>query len=168
VERRFSVEQIEKFGDLVQDKNILHSPPSSWEDAVTEMPHLEAVKDSGLIQFSNQQQQNDDGSDASSSSTMIKPVVHGIFVSSLFSSIFGSLSPGCVYMNQTLQFANPVFAEELILGRIEIQKIRRWRRGGVVLQCHTTASVGHDEDNGTFTKDAVTGVANVWLPSGYQ
>ena len=70
--------------------------------------------------------------------------------------------------NQTLHFANPVFAEELILARIEIEKIRKWRRGGVVVQCQTKALLVYDENNCTCTKDAVTGVANVWLPSGYQ
>lgn len=166
VERRFSAQQTEQFGDLVQDKNILHFPPKNWDDAVTEMPHLQAVKDSGLIQFNEEIPHEDDSS--KNSDTTMKPLVHGIFVSSLFSSIFGSLSPGCVYMNQTLNFANPVFAEELVLARIEIEKIRKWRRGGVVLQCNTTVSVGYDDKTGTFTKDAVTGVANVWLPSGYQ
>jgi hypothetical protein len=133
-----------------------------------EMPHLQAVKDSGLIQFINKQDSEEDDDDDSNDFNSFQPLVHGIFVSSLFSSIFGSLSPGCVYMNQSLNFANPVFAEELILARIEIEKIRKWRRGGVVLQCNTTASVGYDENTGTFTKNAVTGVANVWLPSGYQ
>ena len=160
LERRFSVTQIELFGDLVQDKNILHSPPKSWEEAVLGMPHLQAVQDAGLMKLN----ECEDGSNT----TTMKPLVHGIFVSSLFSSIFGSLSPGCVYMNQTLHFAHPVFAEELVLARIDIEKIRKWRRGGVVVQCQTKALLVYDENNCTCTKDAVTGVANVWLPSGYQ
>lgn len=172
VERRFNAQQIEQFGDLVQDQNILHRPPKTWHDAMTEMPHLQALQNSGLIQFFHEDEQppallDRDDNDDSDHTMRLKPLVHGIFVSSLFSSIFGSLSPGCVYMNQTLQFTNPVFAEDLILGRIEIQKIRKWRRGGVVLQCKTIASIGYDESTDTFTKDAVTGIANVWLPSGY-
>lgn len=131
------------------------------------LPHLHAVHDSGLIQLQDDPTQN------------IKPLVHGIFVSSLFSSIFGTLAPGCVYMNQTLSFIKPVFAEDRIVARIEIQKIRRWKKGGLVLQCETSASVividdddnvegnkdGGEEDNSTI---AITGIANVWLPSGHQ
>ncbi len=157
-ERHFNLEEIEEFGDLIGDKNILHSSGLQWNKILTELPHLEALEDSGLIRFDESQR---------NSGTM-KPIVHGIFVSGLFSSIFGSLSPGCVYMNQTLNFSNPVHAEEIVLARIEIEKIRRWRRGGVVLQCSTTVSVGRDATTGAFKNMAVTGTANVWLPSGYQ
>ena len=158
VERCFSKQDVQVFGDLAHDNNILHSSVN-WKEALTEMPHLEAIKDSGLIRMEEEK---------NATKSMTKPLVHGILVSSLFSSIFGTLSPGCVYMNQTLQFANPVFVDDLVLARLEIEKIRNWRRGGLVVQCNTTVSVASTETPRIFDKKAVTGMANVWLPSGHQ
>lgn len=120
------------------------------------MPHLKAVQDSGLIQFDDEHSQN------------ARPLVHGILVSSLFSSIFGSLAPGCVYLNQSLQFEKPVFANDRVLARLEIEKVRKWRKGGLVLQCKTTVAVDRGEAPGTFTTKAIGGVAKVWLPSAHQ
>jgi 3-hydroxybutyryl-CoA dehydratase len=117
------------------------------------MPHLDAVHASGLIQF-----------DYDPLGRKVKPLVHGIFVSSLFSSIFSTLSPGCVYLNQSLQFSKPVYADDRVVARITIEKIRRWKKEGLVLQCETTVTVDNDGDSRT----AISGVANVWLPSGQQ
>lgn len=151
-----------QFGDLAHDKNILHFPPASnWDETREEHSQLDALHDSGMIQFYDEE----DMQSESPPSTVIKPVVHGIFVSSLFSAIFGTLSPGCVYMNQTLQFSNPVFVDDRVIGRVDIEKIRKWRKGGVVVQCRTIATVAfHDDYDG---RTAVTGTANVWLPTGY-
>jgi acyl dehydratase len=130
----------------VQDNNILHSP-MNWKDALNDMPHLKAQYDSGLIQL------DEDGETT-------KALVHGMLVASIFSSIFGSLVPGCVYLNQRLNFAAPVYADEIVLGRIEIEKVRKWRRGGIVVQCDT--QVLNSEETAV-----IKGTANVWLPSGY-
>ena len=158
--RRFSVEEVVEFGDLVHDKNLLHIPPvSSWDEAREEHSQLDALLDSGLIQFIDEENQE--------SLSAFKPLVHGIFVSSLFSSIFGTLSPGCVYMNQTLQFAAPVYVEDRVVAKVDIEKIRKWRKGGVVVQCRTVASVANDDNDRFDAKTAVTGTANVWLPTGY-
>jgi hypothetical protein len=145
----YTMEEVAEYGDLVQDKNVLHSP-MSWNELLLEMPHLQSNFDAGLIELL----------DADDGVSTTKPLVHGMMVSSLFSSIFATLSPGCVYINQSLNFAAPVFVDDLVTGRIEIEKVRRWRRGGVVVQCDTkvlrSATV------------VINGSANVWLPSGYE
>ncbi len=89
---------------------MLHNP-MNWKDALNDMPYLKAHYDSGLIQLEG------DGETT-------KVLVHGMLVASIFSSIFGSLAPGCVYLNQTLKFATPLHADETVLGRIEIEKVR--------------------------------------------
>jgi acyl dehydratase len=121
----------------------------NWIDALKEMPHLQSHQDSGLVRL------EEDG-------TTTKILVHGILVSSIFSSIFATLVPGCVYMNQTLNFAGPVYADEMVLGRVEIEKVRKWRKGGVVVQCDTQVVVSSSQT------PVVKGTANVWLPSGYS
>ena len=65
-------------------------------------------------------------------------------------------------MNQTLTFVSPVHADEVVRGRIEIEKIRKWRKGGVVVQCKTTVGLPSTE------QVAVKGTANVWLPGGHK
>ena len=143
----------------------MHSSGLQWNnDLLTKLPHLEALQASKLIQF-------DQSQGYSNNVRIMKPIVHGIFVSSLFSSIFGTLSPGCIYVNQTLNFSNPVHADDRVLARIEIEKIRKWRRGGVVVQCSTTvidAPEKSDSNKDDSKTVLVTGTANVWLPSGYQ
>ena len=97
-----------------------------------------------------------------SDTDMTRPLVHGILLSSMFSSIFANIAPGCIYINQTLQFASPVFANELVRGRVTIEKLRRWPKGGIVVECDT--KVHKVEDSSV----AIKGVANVWLPEGYR
>eukprot|EP00529_Nitzschia_sp_RCC80_P037036 CAMPEP_0113444314 /NCGR_PEP_ID=MMETSP0014_2-20120614/2603_1 /TAXON_ID=2857 /ORGANISM="Nitzschia sp." /LENGTH=152 /DNA_ID=CAMNT_0000335323 /DNA_START=1 /DNA_END=457 /DNA_ORIENTATION=+ /assembly_acc=CAM_ASM_000159 len=41
-------------------------------------------------------------------------VVHGMLVAALFSSIFGCIAPGCVYLNQTLDFKKPVYVGDTV------------------------------------------------------
>jgi acyl dehydratase len=156
VNRIFTAENVANFGELVQDKNILHSP-MNWEEALTKMPEMRAQDDSGLIQLQQ------DG-------VTTKPLVHGMLVSSIFSSIFAALVPGCVYMNQTLNFVAPLHVDDVVLGRIEIEKVRKWRRGGVVVQCDTQvlSKQNRDKDDDClFDSPVIKGTANVWLPSGY-
>ena len=141
----------------------------SWnEDLMTEKSYLRANLDSGLIEFENDEDE-DDGSVKTT-----RPLVHGMLVSSIFSSIFSTLSPGAVYLNQSLGFASPVFVNEPVVGRVEIERVRRWRRGGVVVECETrvfrlSIGGGGGDDDGDDDRSgvAIKGNANVWLPSGY-
>lgn len=42
-----------------------------------------------------------------------KPIIHGIFSSSIFSKYFGTINPGegTIYLKQTLEFLRPMFVE---------------------------------------------------------
>jgi acyl dehydratase len=133
------------YGNLIGDNNLLHRP-LNWEETLAEMPVLSAHRDAGLIQLEG------DGKTT-------KILVHGMLVSSLFSSIFAALAPGSVYLNQTLDFRSPAYADDPLIGRVEVDRVRKWRRGGVVLQCATSVS--------SLDRPIVTGTANVWLPSGF-
>lgn len=46
-----------------------------------------------------------------------KNIVHGMLVSSLFSTLVGMYCPGrkCIYISQTLQFRKPIFVSEKLL-----------------------------------------------------
>ena len=53
-----------------------------------------------------------------------KPIVHGILTSSLFGTIFGAQLPGAIYVSQTLKFKAPVFVDEPVVARIDVESIR--------------------------------------------
>lgn len=42
-----------------------------------------------------------------------KPIIHGIFSSSIFSKYFGTINPGegTIYLKQTLEFVRPMFVD---------------------------------------------------------
>lgn len=139
------------------DKNSLHSA-GDWHKMLDDMPHLQVVKDAGLVRLQN----------GATGAPTVQPLVHGMLVSSLFSSIFGTISPGCIYMNQSLQFAAPVFVDEAVKARLEIEKVREWRKRGVVIECGTSVyKNSKDEDPPSFGDVVISGTANVWLPSGH-
>ena len=100
--------------------------------------------------------------------------------------MFATIAPGCVYINQSLDFISPIFVHDIIIGCISIEKIRRRRGDGIVVQCQTRVykynninnnSNNDDDDNNVGRKIlqqpshahmAVKGHANVWLPIGYK
>ena len=45
-----------------------------------------------------------------------KPIVHGMLVASLFSTLVGMLCPGekCLYLGQSIKFTKPVFPNDLL------------------------------------------------------
>jgi acyl dehydratase len=177
-ERLYTSEDVERFSSLVQDFNPLHSA-MDWDESMKENESWKLHESNGLIQFV--QHEN------SKTSLTTKPIVHGMLVACIFSSIFARLSPGCVYMNQSLNFSAPVYVNEHVVGRIEIEKIRKWRKGGVVVQCITLVTSFRsgnasllESDNKTdeqpqkdlvesprTSEVVVKGIANVWLPSGF-
>ncbi|KAL7538256.1 hypothetical protein ACHAXR_008397 [Thalassiosira sp. AJA248-18] len=102
-----------------------------------------------------------------------KPIVHGILLSSAFSTIFGTLIPGCIYRNQTLKFQHPVYVDERICGRVVVKKLRQINRqggaSGVLCTCDTTVTktTNLQGDNNTESDEdivCISGEAQVWLP----
>lgn len=53
-------------------------------------------------------------------------IVHGLLVSSLFSTIFGTIYPGegTIYLGQTLKFLMPVYLGEKITARVTLSALR--------------------------------------------
>eukprot|EP01031_Cornospumella_fuschlensis_P027149 gene27149-32795_t len=51
-------------------------------------------------------------------------IVHGIFTSSLFSTIFGRALPGAIYVDQSLVFKRPVHVGKEVFARIEVLEVK--------------------------------------------
>lgn len=90
-----------------------------------------------------------------------KPIVHGILLSSLFSSIYATLVPGAIYRSQSLNFVKAVHVDEEFVGRVEVIRLKQVSRkgGGVMCTCETTVYRAEDK------MACVSGEAQVWLPS---
>jgi 3-hydroxybutyryl-CoA dehydratase len=82
-------------------------------------------------------------------------IVHGIFVSSLISTLFGRSIDGSVYVSQTLNFRSPVHVGKEVTARMEIID-KSPRRSGDLLTCKTTCMVDG--------KICVDGEAKVLVP----
>ena len=54
-----------------------------------------------------------------------KRIAHGMISSSFFSALFGTKlpGPGCVYVNQSLNFKRPVYIEDIVTAIITVTKI---------------------------------------------
>jgi acyl dehydratase len=164
LERSYSHQDVERFASLVQDFNPIHTvldwDKVSGRNDESSLSYWSIHQKNGLLQY-----------DAQRKAT--KPIVHGMLVSSIFSSIFATLSPGCIYLNQSLDFVRPVYVDEVVRGRIDIERIRKWRKGGVVVQCSTRVISADDrkqqneEQEDALEDVMVKGIANVWLPGGY-
>ena len=84
-------------------------------------------------------------------------IVHGIFVSSLFSTLFGRTIAGSIYVSQNLIFRSPVHVGKALVGRVEIIEVNE-KSKGLLITC-STRCVLHD---GTL---AVDGTARVLVPT---
>lgn len=84
-------------------------------------------------------------------------IVHGIFVSSLFSTLFGRSIAGAVYMSQNLIFKKPVHVGKDVIARIEVLNVEP-RKRNIVLTCSTTCRL----TDGTLVVD---GEAKVMIPA---
>ena len=85
-----------------------------------------------------------------------------MLVASIFSSIIGTLIPGVIYRSQHLTFHSSVHLDEVIVGRVEVMKLRAMKRENVeriIMTCKTT--VRKDEDDSL----CVSGQATVLLPA---
>jgi len=85
-----------------------------------------------------------------------KPVVHGILVSSLFSTIFGRSIKGSIYVSQSLKFRKPVYVDSIVNAQIIVLKSDQ-RKSGTLLTCST-----HCKDE--FDNILIEGEAQVLLP----
>ncbi len=54
-----------------------------------------------------------------------KPIVHGMFIGSLFSKIFGMDYPGegTIYCSQSLKFLKPVYPDEMLTVLVTVKEI---------------------------------------------
>jgi len=86
-----------------------------------------------------------------------EPIVHGILVSSLVSTIFGRTINGSIYVNQTLSFRKPVFVDAEVRARMTIKSITPKKRGDL-LTCSTEFFLA----DGSL---AIDGEAQVLVPS---
>ena len=70
-------------------------------------------------------------------------IVHGIFVSSLFSTLFGRSIPGAIYVNQTVNFKRPVHVGKEVIANIQVQSVNKHKRGHLVT-CRTFCKLSSD------------------------
>lgn len=164
LERRYTQAEVDQFAAVVQDYNPLHSSLDDWEDVTTRIPELKVHESSGILRWDTRANANNDANvnddthtASSSSSSQPAAVVHGMLVASMFSSIFAGLAPGCIYLNQSLDFKAPIYVRDTVQGRIDIDRIRPWRKGGVVLQC-TTQVFQTSTNTSTTTRSALSSI----------
>lgn len=189
--RRFSVRDVEQFGRLVGDDNPLHRRQRLSWTGNGKQNETNDTKNSGLLASTEDhplllvKQEVETTIDQNNNERVhfyyTRPIVHGMLVASLFTSILGTLIPGAVYLSQDLEFLKPVYAtnvddddddnlddddidscSSIAVGRIDVIRIRpfRRRRKGLVLVCDTTVTYQGEE--------AVRGTAKVWIPNGIE
>ena len=83
-------------------------------------------------------------------------IVHGIFVSSLFSTIFGRSIAGSIYVSQNLSFKRPVHVGVPVTARMEIVSVED-KKKGLLMTCSTNCML----QDGSV---AVVGEAKVLVP----
>lgn len=65
-------------------------------------------------------------SDAAQKSRFGRRICHGLLVSSFISTVLGMYLPGtgCIYLEQSLKFINPVFINDTITATVIVQEIQ--------------------------------------------
>jgi 3-hydroxybutyryl-CoA dehydratase len=146
LERVFSVADVSNFATLVGDHNPLHA---DWKKGSEPL----IVTSSPLVQWNKSNAANNNTNLETTTTSSV--LVHGILASSLFSSIIGTLIPGSIYRNQSLDFKKPIYANELVRGCVTIQSIRNWKRKGLLITMDTTV----------WKRDeaCIRGSASVWM-----
>lgn len=70
-----------------------------------------------------------------------RSIVHGILIASIFSTIFGTLLPGCMYRSQSFKFHRPIFVDDEVYGRVVVTRLRHINNdgggSGVLCKCDT-------------------------------
>ena len=158
--RIFSQEDVCTFGELIGDLNPVHFP--STPNNIT----------------NHNQSDHSTKSHKQYAPKEKTPIVHGILLSSLFSTIYGTLVPGSIYRTQTLKFQSAVHVDEEVVGRVVVTKAkqipsRRGMDGGVLCTCDTAVVTCSKSDKNCNTQNkieeteevvCVSGEAQVWLP----
>ena len=74
--------------------------------------------------------------DYASKTMFKKQIVHGMFVGSLFSAIFGVQMPGLgsIYIKQSLKFTKPVYFCDEITAKVVVKELK-YDRNRVVFDC---------------------------------
>jgi acyl dehydratase len=85
-------------------------------------------------------------------------IVHGIFVTSLFSTLFGRSINGAIYVSQSVNFKRPVYVGKEVVATITVKSVEPKKKGDLVT-CSTVCSLA----DGTV---AIDGEAKVLLPPG--
>ena len=96
---------------------------------------------------------------AAAKSRFGQQVVHGMLSAGLFGTAMAACIPGAIYMNQKLAFTAPVFIDETVVARIEVQEIDRQK-----VTCSTVAYKVNKDDSRT---PVVEGAASVLVPQEY-
>ena len=91
------------------------------------------------------------------------PIVHGILVSSVFSTLFGRSLHGSIYVSQTFSFKRPVYVGSSIRAQIEILTIEKKRKGHLIT-CSTNAFTENRNGDGKEEALAISGEAKCLLP----
>jgi hypothetical protein len=150
-QRTFSLRDVELYGALIRDWNPLHQ---MWmhdhHDVVItdDDENNTGSRSSGMIpsQVSPHIQQHPFRQAHHQDENFSLPLVHGMLVCSIFSSIFGTILPGAIYLTQQIKFCAPVYVNDTIAARVCVTNVRQHvlkRHGhhyhGWVIQCGTTA-----------------------------
>lgn len=109
-----------------------------------------------------------------------RSIIHGVLLTSIFSTILGTLIPGCMYRSQSFKFHHPVYVDEEVFGRVVVTRLRQINtRGndddndigsGVLCKCDTTiykkvlpCSINSNKEIVYIL--CIDGEAQVWIPS---
>jgi 3-hydroxybutyryl-CoA dehydratase len=84
-------------------------------------------------------------------------VVHGLLVSSLFSTLFGRVIHGSIYVRQSLNFKNPVYINDPVVAKMTVVRVDDWKRRGLLVTCSTVCTTS----DGLV---AIDGEAKVLIP----
>lgn len=132
MERTFTQEDIDKYSELIGDYNPIHlsldlERTKSDGDGTLAPIVMDDLINAGIVSFDTNGENDDHGEQSKTTATRTtRPLVHGMLVSSLFSAIFGTISPGCVYVNQTFDFIKPIYVDEVVTATLTITRIRTW------------------------------------------
>jgi acyl dehydratase len=86
-----------------------------------------------------------------------KPIVHGILLSSLFSTLFGRTISSSVYISQSLNFKRPVYVGSKLTAKMVVKSIDK-KSKGYFLKCNTICYTDSPE------VVAIDGEATVLIP----